>query len=187
MRRWTPSLQHEGVRMVKAIEPIYAVRYWNVLGALPSVPLTGRQFRVLLAILIETLGRGRDEAHLGPKLLERKTGLRSENCYWALRRLKEWDIVSSPAPGVYQLNPPEVWRPPARRRTAVVEARPRHRLSARLILRVFRRDNFKCKLCGSSDDLTVDHIVPLLKGGSNEESNLQTLCRRCNSKKGARE
>jgi 5-methylcytosine-specific restriction endonuclease McrA len=29
----------------------------------------------------------------------------------------------------------------------------------------------------------MDHIVPVSKGGKTEESNLQTLCRRCNRTK----
>jgi hypothetical protein len=49
---------------------------------------------------------------------------------------------------------------------------------------VWERDNFTCKHCGSRRDLTVDHIFPEFLGGSFELSNLQTLCRRCNSRKG---
>ena len=40
-----------------------------------------------------------------------------------------------------------------------------------------------CQLCGVGRDeavLEVDHIVPRSKGGSNESSNLQVLCRPCN-------
>lgn len=44
-----------------------------------------------------------------------------------------------------------------------------------------------CARCGCSGPLTVDHIVPLTKGGSNFLSNLQPLCRPCNSSKGNRE
>lgn len=33
--------------------------------------------------------------------------------------------------------------------------------------------------------LTWDHVVPLARGGDNHPTNLQPLCRRCNSRKGA--
>ncbi|OBU85472.1 hypothetical protein MY55_15935 [Chromobacterium subtsugae] len=40
--------------------------------------------------------------------------------------------------------------------------------------------------CMSSEDLTVDHIKPLSRGGTDDLENLQFLCRPCNSAKGAR-
>lgn len=40
-----------------------------------------------------------------------------------------------------------------------------------------------CLRCGSQDDLTADHVMPLVKGGSNSIDNLQPLCRSCNSTK----
>jgi 5-methylcytosine-specific restriction endonuclease McrA len=64
---------------------------------------------------------------------------------------------------------------------------------------VLERDNYTCQICGISKGyvdslmpglgdyllLEVDHIVPVAKGGSgDDESNLQTLCWRCNRKKG---
>lgn len=52
--------------------------------------------------------------------------------------------------------------------------------------RVFERDNFTCKICGCKSNLTVDHIVPEIRGGGLEDDNLQTLCKSCNSRKGAR-
>ena len=49
--------------------------------------------------------------------------------------------------------------------------------------RVFARDNYKCVRCGSGEKLTVDHVVPMVRGGTNDIDNLQTLCKSCNSKK----
>lgn len=49
---------------------------------------------------------------------------------------------------------------------------------------VFVRDGYKCVSCGSQRALTVDHIYPESLGGGLELSNLQTLCKSCNSKKG---
>ena len=51
--------------------------------------------------------------------------------------------------------------------------------------KIFKRDGNKCVLCSSTDNLQLDHIVSLSKGGKTEESNLQTLCEACNKEKGA--
>ncbi|MFD4626481.1 HNH endonuclease [Streptomyces sp. NPDC058475] len=37
-----------------------------------------------------------------------------------------------------------------------------------------------------SADLTVDHIIPLAKGGTHHRENLRVLCRSCNSRRGSR-
>jgi len=44
----------------------------------------------------------------------------------------------------------------------------------------------KCARCGSSDNVTKDHVVPLSLGGGNGIDNIQPLCRACNSSKGNR-
>lgn len=51
---------------------------------------------------------------------------------------------------------------------------------------VLERDEWRCCYCGSTADLTLDHIFPVALGGCSTEDNLQVLCRRCNSAKGAR-
>lgn len=51
---------------------------------------------------------------------------------------------------------------------------------------VFGRDGHRCVTCGSSERLSLDHIYPWSLGGSDDESNLQTLCMPCNVRKGAR-
>lgn len=49
---------------------------------------------------------------------------------------------------------------------------------------VFEKDEYKCKICGTENNLGVDHINPLSKGGNNNISNLRVLCNTCNKKKG---
>ena len=44
----------------------------------------------------------------------------------------------------------------------------------------------RCAICGISFDLTLDHILPRLLGGTDNPSNLRWLCRQCNSMKGGR-
>lgn len=51
---------------------------------------------------------------------------------------------------------------------------------------IFRRDGKKCKKCGSTEKISIDHIIPIASGGDNSIENLQVLCVSCNSKKGHR-
>jgi 5-methylcytosine-specific restriction endonuclease McrA len=49
-----------------------------------------------------------------------------------------------------------------------------------------KKYNYACALCGEKEPeikLTIDHIVPISGGGTNWISNIQPLCRSCNSKK----
>lgn len=51
---------------------------------------------------------------------------------------------------------------------------------------VLERDGFRCVECESIKRLSVDHIIPERHGGPTTFDNLQTLCRPCNSEKGAK-
>lgn len=51
---------------------------------------------------------------------------------------------------------------------------------------IFHRDGYECAECGATEQLTVDHIIPISKGGTETLENLRTLCKSCNSKKGDR-
>ncbi|WP_279005217.1 HNH endonuclease [[Clostridium] scindens] len=63
-------------------------------------------------------------------------------------------------------------------------------MTSKLRQRIKERDGFICKQCGASVQkepnllLEIDHIIPVSKGGLTTEDNLQTLCWRCNRKKG---
>lgn len=43
-----------------------------------------------------------------------------------------------------------------------------------------------CVVCGSVEKITVDHVIPIARGGRHSIGNLQPLCLRCNTSKGAR-
>lgn len=62
----------------------------------------------------------------------------------------------------------------------------RQPISQHLRERVYARDGHACLHCGATDDLTLDHIHPFSLGGQDTFENFQTLCRPCNSRKGAR-
>ena len=56
----------------------------------------------------------------------------------------------------------------------------------KLMLKIIERDGYFCQECEITKKLSLDHIIPLSKGGSDEMDNLQILCVSCNSSKGDR-
>jgi hypothetical protein len=49
---------------------------------------------------------------------------------------------------------------------------------------ILERDNYVCRYCGDSPArMCADHVVPLSRGGSNDEDNLVACCLPCNSSK----
>lgn len=61
---------------------------------------------------------------------------------------------------------------------------------------IFERDNWTCHLCGKQldpatdrrrpDGPTIDHVIPLSRGGTDVRANVKTACNRCNRQKAAR-
>ncbi len=44
--------------------------------------------------------------------------------------------------------------------------------------------NYQCAYCGSEDNLTLDHITPRSRGGSDRITNVLCACKECNRSKG---
>lgn len=52
---------------------------------------------------------------------------------------------------------------------------------------IAQSQRFRCMYCGvrlTTDNLQIDHMYPVSRGGPNDDENLQALCRRCNIRKG---
>jgi 5-methylcytosine-specific restriction endonuclease McrA len=56
-------------------------------------------------------------------------------------------------------------------------------------LAIYMRDDWRCVYCDRSlkrvnpRQRTLDHIIPVAMGGSNNETNLITCCKKCNDRK----
>lgn len=63
----------------------------------------------------------------------------------------------------------------------------RGKVTNRMRFAIYKRDGNRCRKCGRrTNDLEIDHILPISKGGKSTMDNLQTLCKRCNLEKGSR-
>lgn len=54
---------------------------------------------------------------------------------------------------------------------------------------IFIRDHYKCQYCGkkgTKNQLTLDHVIPVVQGGKKIWENIVTSCKSCNQKKGGR-
>src|SRR5690554_4009573 len=93
--------------------------------------------------------------------------------------LWEPTITADGREGYHMTGMGKLWRieAPATSRPAIPEAL-RHA--------VYERDGYACVTCGTGSNLTLDHIYPWSLGGPDTFENFQTMCRSCNSRKGAR-
>lgn len=66
----------------------------------------------------------------------------------------------------------------------VVVQERRRIIPSEVKLKVWKRDGGKCRICGATDELHFDHIIPFSKGGTSlKEDNVQLLCARHNLEK----
>ncbi|MCW2966520.1 MAG: endonuclease [Solirubrobacteraceae bacterium] len=73
-----------------------------------------------------------------------------------------------------------------RNRSIPAAAPRREAIPERVRHEVWRRDRGTCVDCGSRSRLEYDHIIPIVRGGSNTVRNLEIRCEQCNRSKGAR-
>lgn len=66
------------------------------------------------------------------------------------------------------------------------DSSPDRYISPAVKIAVWRRDEGRCVQCKSREKLEYDHIIPISKGGSNTERNVQLLCEKCNREKAAK-
>ena len=63
------------------------------------------------------------------------------------------------------------------------ESNGRQAIPSEVRREVWRRDQGKCSKCDSRENLEYDHIIPVIKGGSNTARNIELLCENCNRAK----
>lgn len=49
--------------------------------------------------------------------------------------------------------------------------------------KIFERDAYQCRYCGSDLNLVIDHVTPHTRTQDDSEDNLATACAKCNGKK----
>lgn len=67
---------------------------------------------------------------------------------------------------------------------SLFKSHQRKPIPRRIRMQVFKRDGYACRSCYTGEDLTIDHVVPVSRGGRDDFENLQTLCLPCNLHKG---
>jgi predicted DNA-binding protein (UPF0251 family)/rubredoxin len=113
-----------------------------------------------------------------------KTQIKNQTCFGRLLRLNLYKL------GV-AYDPADDFESLERGLMNIYSKRPKSDRSngKQLRFKILDRDNFTCRYCGKNPKnavgtiLEVDHIVPLSKGGTWDDSNLITACRDCNAGK----
>ena len=120
-------------------------------------------FLLFVALLVIALGGSETHARTAARVLD-----------------SALDLTASKDEGAMRRSSPQRSDPPHRvkRYVSPFEAK-----------RVAARQGWKCGACKQTLDATyeIDHVTPLFRGGTNDSSNLQALCRSCHISKSAGE
>lgn len=86
----------------------------------------------------------------------------------------------------YQKDHPEVYKASRHKRRAKIRSCEINDLTSEQVSLLL--DNFKfCIYCSSKEMLSIDHVIPISRGGANTLSNLVVACKKCNNSKRARD
>jgi hypothetical protein len=95
-------------------------------------------------------------------------GKKPRDTWRGIRRLYQEGILIKVKKGVYKYDPD------------LVQNKELHEFPPNIKEAIFRRDNYKCVVCGRGREegveIHADHKIPLDKGGTNTIENGQTLC-----------
>lgn len=124
-----------------------------------------------------------------PHLIMQITGTR--RCYWIFDGVSYWEEDGLRAEDVRALivsrEQAKQWKLDRAHQIASQGSVPARatarRISAAVQQLVWERDRGRCVACGSQVALEFDHIIPVARGGSSSEKNVQLLCRDCNRSK----
>ncbi len=145
--------------------------------------------KMVLAMLAWHSDPATNECRIGVQALARVSGLSESGTKSALKGLECLGLIEirqtrqdvAIGPNSYALSMGQSVPPLPIKKEKRVDRSP---ISPAKRERIYARDGYACVCCGATDDLTLDHIHPVSKGGRNDDANLQTMCR--NAKKGAR-
>ena len=80
----------------------------------------------------------------------------------------------------WRLENPEKFRSLKQKRRAKIRDNGTFFISGKEIKKLYESN---CFYCGSSDQIEIDHIIPISKGGRHSIGNLVSACRKCNRSK----
>ena len=159
-------------------------RFGSLRNALQESGLSPSRFmkatdEELYAILIELWTQTLEKFGRSPHQRELKTFGFPISCDTYMRRYGSWrKALIAAASSVSQ---DEMVDAPVATRALQPKQEGRKALSVRKRFIVFKRDRYRCRMCGRSGiELEVDHKIPVEKNGSDSLDNLQTLCFDCN-------
>lgn len=114
-----------------------------------------------------------------------KNNKEKENLRHKIYRLLNLEKVKGKEKKYYKNNPEKI-RAKSMKRHAAKRGAGGRGVTAEQWIDIVNKYDGKCLCCGIYKKMTMDHVIPLIKGGDHDVNNIQPLCQSCNSKKGVK-